>query len=310
LGTVLIAISIPASVQFIRAACFGGCRTLRTFIFEEGPTVVPLHLDDLVFSGCKILQLTIPARAVALTGETLVGVKSFSLAPGSEHFSIQADGSLYDISGGTLIRGLLHRVHVMDNVQVIGRACFSGRPLQQITFGVGSQLKSIEEDAFRRTELVSVRFPASVESLETRCFFSAHLLRDVTFEPNSSLRSIGKEAFAFSHLVSIEIPASVEIIRKGCFYHCSRLRKVKFEAGSRLHSIKRNAFVEMEDLTFIQIPASVQYIADGCFFGLERSRITIEFEKGSPLAKQYEGEGRLRLFLNDFQANGPLRLIA
>jgi hypothetical protein len=162
-------------------------------------------------------------------------VQSFSLEPGSKHFSIQPDGSLYDIYGNILIRGLLHRFHVTNNVEALGPACFAGLPLGEITFGLHAQLRSIGEGAFHNSGLFSIKIPASVEVFGQGCFYQCDRLKKVEFEPNSRLRSIPKDTFAkCKQLYFVQIPAAVQYIVDGCFFGCPWKMTLEFEEGSPL----------------------------------------------------------------------------
>ena len=76
-----------------------------------------------------------------------------------------------------------------------------------------NNLSEIKESAFYNSKLLSIRIPASVETIERYAFGGCTSLATVTFEKESKLATIGSEAFKQCFdLRSIEIPASVETI--------------------------------------------------------------------------------------------------
>ena len=192
--------------------------------------------------------------------------------------------------------------------------------LENIGFEQGSKLKTLrggkDGGVFSGCNIVSIKIPASVETIEAGAFAGCRSLTTISFEKNSNLKDIRSEsAIGFesatsdiirysyygafsdcSSLTSIEIPASVETIGVYAFLGCHSLAKVTFEKGSKLKEISGYGYyVEKRypathwhgvfsdcPITSIEIPASVESIEECAFKGCSQLA-SVTFEKGSKL---------------------------
>jgi len=192
--------------------------------------------------------------------------------------------------------------------------------LENIGFEQGSKLKTLrggkDGGVFSGCNIVSIKIPASVETIEAGAFAGCRSLTTISFEKNSNLKDIRSEsAIGFesatsdiirysyygafsdcSSLTSIEIPASVETIGVYAFLGCHSLAKVTFEKGSKLKEISGYGYyVEKRypathwhgvfsdcPITSIEIPASVESIEECAFQGCSQLA-SVTFEKGSML---------------------------
>lgn len=192
--------------------------------------------------------------------------------------------------------------------------------LENIGFEQGSKLKTLrggkDGGVFSGCNIVSIKIPASVETIEAGAFAGCRSLTTISFEKNSNLKDIRSEsAIGFesatsdiirysyygafsdcSSLTSIEIPASVETIGVYAFLGCHSLAKVTFEKGSKLKEISGYGYyVEKRypathwhgvfsdcPITSIEIPASVESIEECAFQGCSQLA-SVTFEKGSKL---------------------------
>lgn len=192
--------------------------------------------------------------------------------------------------------------------------------LENISFEQGSKLKTLrggkDGGVFSGCNIVSIKIPASVETIKAGAFAGCRSLTTISFEKNSNLKDIRSEvaidfgsatsdiiyysyygAFSdCSSLTSIEIPASVETIGDHAFLRCHSLAKVTFEKGSKLKEISGYGYyVEKRypathwhgvfsdcPITSIEIPASVESIS-ACAFSPCSQLASVTFEKGSML---------------------------
>ena len=192
--------------------------------------------------------------------------------------------------------------------------------LENIGFEQGSKLKTLrggkDGGVFSGCNIVSIKIPASVETIEAGAFAGCRSLTTISFEKNSNLKDIRSEsAIGFesatsdiirysyygafsdcSSLTSIEIPTSVETIGVYAFLGCHSLAKVTFEKGSKLKEISGYGYyVEKRypathwhgvfsdcPITSIEIPASVESIEECAFKGCSQLA-SVTFEKGSKL---------------------------
>ena len=70
--------------------------------------------------------------------------------------------------------------------------CFN---LQNVLFDDGSELRTIENEAFIRTSLRIISLPPSLERIGKEAFKSCGQLRTIVFKGDSKLKTIDKEAF-------------------------------------------------------------------------------------------------------------------
>jgi len=167
-------------------------------------------------------------------------------------------------SGNTILRS----IHIAASVTSIGDSAFSScSVLASVSFAAGSELLTIGNYAFYRTDITSIAIPLNVTSIGNAAFYYANRLATVTFDPNSLIQTIGTHAFQETALTTIAIPASVTSIDSNAFYDCNQLASVTFVdiENSVLDTIGQNAFYSCGALTSIIIPASVTSIGNQAF---------------------------------------------
>lgn len=121
----------------------------------------------------------------------------------------------------------------------------------------------IGENAFYRSELITISIPAGVNSVGRLSFGDCYRLTNVYFAEGSQLTSIGKSAFSHcSALTSFTMPNFVTEVGDYAFYNCTSLTTVQL--SSSLEEIGDLTFRE-SGLTSIDIPASVKVIGTEAF---------------------------------------------
>jgi hypothetical protein len=214
-----------------------------------------------------------------------------------EEVKFESASKLRIIEKYAFSRSKLRRIRIPSNIEMIGEGCFSyhiindedndainsGRCTHaeyfQLTFSLGSMLKSLERDTFVFSSLNIIQIPSSVESIGESCFSRTCLTR-ITFGIGSVLKCIGRDAFSYSGVASIQIPSGVESIGESCFRN-TELEEITFALGlrSKLLRIESQAF-ENTQLRTIKIPRSVEFIGKSCFRQC-RQLVKVTFECGS-----------------------------
>ena len=231
--TLLVSISIPASVETIEEYAFEGCEALTSI---EIPASVE-KIGELAFYGCTSLQtVTFKKGSQLKTIEMSVFGHCKALA------SIEIPASVETI---------------------VGNAFYGCTALASITFEKGSKLKMIQYNTFRDcTSLTTIEIPASVETVEANAFNGCTSLKTVTFEKGSQLLMVDgyymdNGAFVGCRaLTTVDMSACTQVTEIGgyIFYEDSQLQL--FKIGTRTPpSCGYNVFMGINSYSVLKVPA-------------------------------------------------------
>ena len=169
-------------------------------------------------------------------------------------------------------------IEISNDNRIIGESAFMGMSnITSITFETGSQLETIEKEAFYSTKITEIIIPSSVKTIGEKAFGVE--LTSVEFKGYSQLETIGKEAFYSTKITEIIIPSNVKTIGEHAFG--VELTSVEFESDSQLETIGRCAFYSTK-ITEIVIPSSVKTIEYGAFSHIS-TLTSVTFETDSQL---------------------------
>ena len=253
--TLLVSISIPASVETIEEYAFEGCEALTSI---EIPASVE-KIGELAFYGCTSLQtVTFKKGSQLKTIEMSVFGHCKALA------SIEIPASVETIVGNAFYGcTALASIEIPASVETIGRNVVNGcTSLKTVTFEKGSKLKMIQYNTFRDcTSLTTIEIPASVETVEANAFNGCTSLKTVTFEKGSQLLTVdGYYNYgAFSDctaLTTVDMSACTQVTEIGyrAFSDDSKLQL--FKIGTRTPpSCGGSAFWGINSYSVLKVPA-------------------------------------------------------
>lgn len=165
---------------------------------------------------------------------------------------------------------LITSISIPKTIQTIGIFAFYNTNATSITFGSGSVLTEIGQQAFDLASFTSVSIPNSVTTIGNSAFSRSAL---VTANIPTSIQNLGTGVFSSSSsLRNVTLPNGLQEIPQNMFGGCSSLTSINLPAS--LTTINRSAF-RASGLTSITIPNGVTTIDQSAFDESQLTRVTI-----------------------------------
>ena len=271
-------ITIPASVNYIGAEAFFGCKSLNTVIFEPSSEKLTFGMltdeekgitGSFAFAGCSALQNfvlpdridEIPAYFMYYQGSTPVRMDSFAIP-----------NSVQRIGDYAFYSAMISSVNFSTNLKYIGKYAFMGTSLTELNLSGASQLEEIDDSAFEGCRVSSVTFNRNSTTLRRigdRAFFGTKLA-DVRF--SEGLESIGMEAFSGTSVIMVEFPASLRMIGDSAFKDCISLQRYTLKGDV---SYGKNIFAGCTSLFEVIVSEGVRLIPENMLEGTVVKKISL-----------------------------------
>lgn len=192
-------ITIPKSVEVIDHQAFAGCLPLKAVHFSEGLK----KIGGSAFIGTPIKRVVIPASV------TEIEPGAFAACDSLKVIKVKRGNKVYDSRKGcnAIIESETGRLIV---------SCTA----TEIPEGV----KIIATNAFTKSAIKEVKFPASLELIEFSAFFDCRELKKIVVPGN--VKVIESAAFNYSSIEEVIIEDGVEKIGSGAFSGCEKLKSV------------------------------------------------------------------------------------
>ena len=222
----------------------------RAFYYAQKVTKVNFNsnleiIDNDAFQATtKLANITFEAPAKIKT----IGTFAFQ---GSGLTELNIPASLQTVDWSAFGFSKLKKITVADGSQLqsINKEAFNGcKDLEEFTFEGSSTLNKIQKDAFSGDDkLKSFVIPEKVTVLERGAFNGASGLETITFKQPATMTIIGEGAFQGAQaLKKIELPSTVTTISKDAFNTCSSLTEIVVPAS--VTSIDPTGFQECAKL--------------------------------------------------------------
>lgn len=130
-------------------------------------------------------------------------------------------------------------------------------------FAESYRVIGIDDGAFRKSNIKSIKIPSSIESIGNYAFERSTL--KVIALPVGNLKIIGNHSFSNTPIEEINLPVNVKEIRRCAFSNCKDLVKVVLKDG--VLSIGDSAFFQCSKLRECHIPSLLTKIEDYSFCG-------------------------------------------
>ena len=191
-------ITIPKSVEVIDHQAFAGCLPLKAVHFSEGLK----KIGGSSFIGTPIERVVIPASV------TEIEPGAFAACDSLKVIKVKRGNKVYDSR-----KGCNAIIESESDKLVLGCSVSS----------VPEGVKIIGSDAFAKCAIKEVKFPSSVEVIESGAFWDCRELKKVVVPGN--VKVIESSAFSASGIEEVIVEDGVEKIGEEAFSHCTRLKR-------------------------------------------------------------------------------------
>lgn len=229
-------ISFPTSATTIGMGALAGCINLKNVTIAPSTT----NIEAYAFAGCsKITTITIPASVTrlgdgAFTRCTSLTTVNLGSGTNATFFSIGDEAFL----GCAALASITFNNRLLS----IGKRAFAGTQIKALDLSGYTALETIDDYAFAKAPLTTVKFPNSV-------------------------RAIGTGALLYSSALSVTIPTNLEQVPPFAFAGASRLSSIDL-SKTQIDTIGDYAFYHVNQPTELSIPSTVSHIGTKAMVGM------------------------------------------
>lgn len=309
----IASIYLPPSVKYIGISAFQLCNNLKKFN-------IPLNsqLEEIghsAFFVTKITNLNLP-KTLKRIGSFLGGMNELVNVKLNNDLFISNDCVIYSkdmtelismcsnktefeipktvriIKKGAFMHSHITSLDIPESVEIIDQSAFEVSNLRTIRFAENSNLKQICSHAFYGTEVVSMIFPRSLQSLDLNSLnsnvkqlkimnenfftdsrgivysrnpngivFVPRRLTSISIDPN--LEVIYGGAFIGSQITSLSLPQTLKRIGEYAFFK-SKIEHIHFHPECELIEIQSRAFFETK-LKVVELPRVTENFGSNIF---------------------------------------------
>ncbi len=151
-------------------------------------------------------------------------------------------------------------------VKSIGTFAFQGSGLTELNIPASLQTVDWSAFGFSKLKKITVADGSQLQSINKEAFNGCKDLEEFTFEGSSTLNKIQKDAFSGDDkLKSFVIPEKVTILERGAFNGASGLETITFKQPATMTIIGEGAFQGAQALKKIELPSTVTTISKDAF---------------------------------------------
>ena len=151
-------------------------------------------------------------------------------------------------------------------VKSIGTFAFQGSGLTELNIPASLQTVDWSAFGFSKLKKITVADGSQLQSINKEAFNGCKDLEEFTFEGSSTLNKIQKDAFSGDDkLKSFVIPEKVTVLERGAFNGASGLETITFKQPATMTIIGEGAFQGAQALKKIELPSTVTMISKDAF---------------------------------------------
>jgi len=298
----LKSVTIPNSVVSIGNSAFANSGLTRLFFNAEKCTVcgdydyhafpsglsevvigenVKIIPDYFLMENSKLEDVVIPNSVVEIGDYAFSGCSKLASVKLSDSLGIIGDSAfsycdiLSSITIPKSVTGLGHHpFYCCDNLQTL---VFNAENCENLSFWeydslfpssvsnltIGETVKKIPVRFLTGSEIVKLKIPNSVTTIEGSAFTGADSLKEL--EMGNSVTTIGTDAFSLCGFAEVVIPNSVTSIGEYAFSRCKSLSTVAMPES--LENLENNVFEGCESLVSITLPMTIKTMGYSVFSG-------------------------------------------
>ena len=151
-------------------------------------------------------------------------------------------------------------------IKSIGTFAFQGSGLTELNIPASLQTVDWSAFGFSKLKKITVADGSQLQSINKEAFNGCKDLEEFTFEGSSTLNKIQKDAFSGDDkLKSFVIPEKVTVLERGAFNGASGLETITFKQPATMTIIGEGAFQGAQALKKIELPSTVTTISKDAF---------------------------------------------
>ncbi|EAY21278.1 surface antigen BspA-like [Trichomonas vaginalis G3] len=257
---------ISAKCEIIQVNCFYNLSSLKSFSFEDNTNLTTIGENS--FYLCLNLTLINLSSCKKLTK-----ISSYAFYDCDQVTEVFLPKRVLEIGSYAFYDDVrITRILIPASVERINKGAFSTTDLRDLEFEEGSNLTSIEANAFEQTKFTSFEIPESVTKVSGIAFNYRELPtitihrknKHLVIESNKLFSSNKSILFLFlnRNLNSYVIPESVTVLGEYSFY-MNEITSITLH--NSVTTLKDYCFYFCSNLITLTIPESVKYIGEGAF---------------------------------------------
>lgn len=259
---------IPKSVEVIESQAFAGCRSLKKITFSEGLK----SIGHWAFNATLLESVVIPASV------NDIDPRAFNRCDSLKVIKVKKGNKVYDSR-----KGCNAIIESESDKLVLG--CNES--------SIPNDVKIIGADAFAECTIKEVKFPASLELIESNAFGGCKELKKVVVPGN--VKVIESVAFSYSSIEEIIVEDGVEKIGGDAFAGCRKLKSVTLPVSleKKEEYYYASLFSGCRELEMVRLGNDNEtYYCNGSVLLEKETRIVID---GWGIDNCYVGNGYVRL---------------
>lgn len=293
-------IIIPKEAIKIASNAFRGNESITSLDFEEGsmcseigqsafegcsnlsnvnlPKDTSLIIDTWAFADCNLSEITIPSKLYLMLGWVFENNKNLRKVI-FESYAYGSKSTGYIINGRDFSGDEISEIIIGDKVTYIPKRLFMNSDLSDCDLILSDNIERIESDAFRDSDLRSVRIMGNgLKNIESMAFYRCKLKE---IDLPSSIETIESDAFSENELADITLPTSLKKIGNGAFSGNKKLRKVNYNVPSLTEVGGLGGTIFSEDpIDELNIGSNVKIIPDNFMAYAKLENLKLEIPSG------------------------------